>query len=160
MSFKLIENVLPNQIAEDISSLLLGSDFPWFYQDDGVVSEGTNYKYLTHIFYCENTVNSELYRVVKPLIKHINPRSLYRIKANLYLPTPTIIEHGLHVDFDWDDIFTAVYYVNSNNGYTKLSDNTKIESVQNTLAVLDPLVPHTSSTSTDNARVTINFNWF
>jgi len=68
--------------------------------------------------------------------------------------------NGLHFDYYWDDIHTAVYYVNTNDGYMALEDRIKIDSIKNRLAILKPLVPHTSSISTKTGRITINFNWF
>lgn len=158
---KIIDDVLSQQIANDIDVLLTGDSFPWFFMpcvvNPGDTSAG---QYLTHIFYDKHQVNSDFYKIIEPLLDVIKPRSLVRAKANLYPTTTTVTEHGFHVDYDWKDVYTAVYYVNNNNGYTALSDGTKIESVKNRLTILDPLVYHTSSTSTNGPRLVININWF
>jgi len=161
MLIKIIDNVLPQQIADGIDNLLTSNSFPWFFMPC-VVNPGdrSSGQYMIHIVYDKHKVNSDFYETIEPLIELINPRSLVRIKANLYPIADKIVEHGFHVDYDWSDIHTAIYYVNSNNGYTALEDGTKIESIKNRLVTLDPLVYHTSSTSTTNARITINFNWF
>jgi hypothetical protein len=78
----------------------------------------------------------------------------------LYPPIEKIIEHGFHTDYSWNDINTAIYYVNNNDGHTALDNGEKIKSIKNRLAILSPLVPHSSSTSTQTGRITINFNWF
>ena len=56
---------------------------------------------------------------------------------------------------------SAVFYLNSNNGYTLFEDGTKVESVAGRLLVFDPHMAHTGSSSTDTKnRVVINFNYF
>jgi len=160
MNVTIMDNVLPTDTADEIERFVGGSDFPWFFNDQGVAFENSKGHYFTHMLYIENRIYSQFFNVVEPLLAIINPRSIYRIKANLYPSTDTIIEHGFHVDYNWDDIHTAVYYVNTNDGYTAIEDGTKIDSIKNRLAILKPLVPHTSSTSTKTKRITINFNWF
>ena len=44
---------------------------------------------------------------------------------------------------------TAVFYVNTNNGYTEFEDGTKVESVENRIIFFDGSRPHNSSTCTD-----------
>lgn len=160
MSVQIINNALTASVADEIENFLTGNSFPWFYNKEGVVYADSNGSYFTHIFYFDHTINSEFFNVVKPFFELIKPRSLYRIKANLYPQTTEIIEHGFHTDYSWNDLHTAVYYVNSNDGYTALESGGKIESIKNRLAILGPLVSHSSSTSTQMARVTLNFNWF
>lgn len=159
MKVTIMDNVLPTNTADEIERFVGGSDFPWFYTP-GIVFKNTSGYYFTHMLYVENRIYSDFFHLVEPLLAIIKPRSIYRIKVNLYPPTDTIVEHGLHVDYNWDDIHTAVYYVNTNDGYTGIEDGTKIDSIKNRLAILKPMVPHTSSTSTKTQRITINFNWF
>ena len=161
MSFKIVDNVLPEHIANDIFSVLSSGSFPWFFTP-AVVYENNfnNGQYMSHVIYEDNMIKSKYYEILQPLLEIINPRSLVRAKANLYLVADKVVEHGFHVDYNWDDIKTAVYYVNSNDGYTKMEDGTKIQSVKNRLATLNPLVSHTSSTCTTGVRITLNFNWF
>ena len=55
---------------------------------------------------------------------------------------------------------TAVYYVNSNDGYTKFEGN-KIESVANRMIVFDSRINHTGTTCTNTKRrLVINFNYW
>tara|TARA_B100000287_G_C20388467_1_gene684571 strand:+ start:52 stop:402 length:351 start_codon:yes stop_codon:yes gene_type:complete len=99
-----------------------------------------------------------------PFFQKIQPVALIKIKANLNMPTENIIEHGYHNDIQdglhLDFIKTAVYYLNTNNGYTKFEDGTKVESVQNRLVVFDNKMKHTGTTCTDKPfRMVINFNY-
>lgn len=161
MKNKITDNFLPVETANQISSLLLGNNFPWYYNTavTGNFDENDN-EYYTHLFYADNRICSNFYNIIEPIVDLIYPRSLFRVKANMYPISEKIKEHGFHIDTEWDDVKTAIYYVNDNDGYTKLTDGTKIKSVKNKLVTLSPLVSHTSSTSTNGPRVTLNFNWF
>ena len=98
--------------------------------------------------------------LVVPLVEQLQPKSLMRVKANLYPSTETILEHDPHIDDDFSHK-GAVYFVNTNNGYTTTNDNTKVPSVENSVLLFDPSEPHFSSTCTDDKfRVTINVNYF
>jgi len=55
---------------------------------------------------------------------------------------------------------TAVYYINTNNGYTKLIDETIITSEENKLLTFDSNTKHTGTTCTDeNVRIVLNINY-
>ena len=83
-----------------------------------------------------------------------------RIKANVHARTHKIIEHGLHIDFQHPEMETAIYYVNTNNGYTMFENGTKVESVANRLVVFPTEMFHSGTTCTDEPRrVVINFNY-
>ena len=83
-----------------------------------------------------------------------------RIKANLYPSSETLHEHKMHVDFDYSHC-TALFSLNTCDGYTKLKDGTKINSVANRILLFDASEEHCSTTTTDTfARVNININYF
>ena len=54
--------------------------------------------------------------------------SSIRIKANWHSRTETVAGKSLHKDYPFERK-GAVYYINSNDGYTLFEDGTKIESV-------------------------------
>ena len=119
---------------------------------------------LVHVFCLANQF-SPWYHHLKPLISAINPIAIWRIKANLSVQQKTITEGGMHIDgngkLKYTNMMTSVYYVNSNDGYTKLEDGTKIESIENRLVTFNTNVQHTGSTCTDSkVRVVINLNYF
>jgi hypothetical protein len=90
-----------------------------------------------------------------------NLRQLQRCKANLYPRDTTFFEHAPHHDNTWEDAKGALFMVNTCNGYTRLHDGTKVNSVANRMLFFRPHLNH-SSTNTTNAhcRVTVNFNYF
>ena len=56
---------------------------------------------------------------------------------------------------------TSIFYMNTNNGYTKFEDGTKIESVANRLVSFPSNMKHKGTSCTDEkTRVVINFNHF
>jgi hypothetical protein len=128
-----------------------------------------------HLFYAGSVPISSFIEQLNPILEILNPVSLWRIKANLLTKTPTIVENEFHHDIDsFDDenrktIFpkkleqwtTSIFYVNSNNGYTKFEDGTKVESVANRMATFPANLKHTGTSCTEKkTRVVVNFNYF
>jgi Rps23 Pro-64 3,4-dihydroxylase Tpa1-like proline 4-hydroxylase len=69
----------------------------------------------------------------------------------------------MHVDLQdtWDNLKTAVFYINSNNGSTIFKDGTEIESIANRLVVFKSNLDHSSVSCTDQkARYVINLNYY
>jgi hypothetical protein len=66
----------------------------------------------------------------------------------------------MHRDYDHENLTTAIYYVNSNNGYTKFKSGEEIKSLENRLIVFKCNLLHSGTTCTDEKRrVVINFNF-
>ena len=87
-------------------------------------------------------------------------KALNRMKLNLYPRTDKIEVHEPHIDYDYDHK-GCLFSFNTCDGYTKLEDGTKIQSVENRALLFNPSTLH-SSTSTTNAkaRINININYF
>jgi len=78
------------------------------------------------------------------------------------------IESDFHSDFDYNSPTTdkiahwttGIYYINDNNGYTKLESGEVIQSKANRLLTFPANVRHLGSTCTDEkSRVLINLNY-
>ena len=98
-----------------------------------------------------------------PLIEKINPSSLLRIKGNLTTRTKEIVEYGNHRDYEIknESLKTAVFYINTNNGYTLFENGDKVDSVENRLVIFDTPMLHTGTSCTDEkTRVLLNFNFY
>ena len=127
---------------------------PWF-----VVYHESSLSF-SHRSYDQQTITSEWFSVLGPILRELNPKSLIRVKANLYPRTEEIEEHGYHTDFPFE-CTTSIFYLNTNNGYTKFEDGTVVESISNRLLTFPTLCRHTSASCTDKAgRININFNYF
>ena len=65
-----------------------------------------------------------------PLLSKLEAKCLLRIKANFFPNTETLREHSMHVDYDFSHS-GALLSLNTCDGYTKLKDGTKINSIAN-----------------------------
>ena len=55
---------------------------------------------------------------------------------------------------------TAIFYVNTNDGYTEFEDSTRVESVANKIVIFDSKLKHRGTTCTNQkTRVVINLNY-
>lgn len=169
MSYKVIDNFLPQGISEDIKSVMSGQHhdltperFYWHYNADVTGGNEDNpYDFqFTHMFFYRHKILSNFTFLLDPILDLLEAKAIVRIKGNLLTRTPEHYETGYHVDYKFP-CKTAVYYVNTNNGHTQFQNGKKVEAVQNRLLLFDSQEPHTSVTSTDTkARMVINFNYF
>lgn len=159
-TYQIIDNFLPKKNVNEIKNIMSSSIFPWYY-NDGVSSSNDDDFYFTHIFYNNYSFQSSFVEtIVFPLLEKIKPKSLIRIKGNLYPRTKFKHINNSHVDYNFEHS-GAIYYINSNDGNTILSDGTMVESIENRLLLFDPSKPHQSTHCTDeNYRMNINFNYF
>ena len=116
--------------------------------------------YLVHMIY-DYTITSPFFNnIIAPFDSLLDIKTLIRIKINMYPNTETMKEHGMHSDYPFSHK-SGVFYINTCNGYTRLEDDTKIDSVANRILLFDASRPHTPSTTTDQSvRMNINFNYF
>jgi len=158
---KEVKNVLKKEEAAQLKHDLTSNTFPWFIKKGIVNNTDTNYQFV-HNFYDEFKFNSDRYHLIHPVSFAINPSSIIRIKSNLLPRAEKIIEHEMHTDIPFaKNHKTAIYYVNTNNGYTKFEDGTKISSEENKLVIFEGNMEHTGTTCTDeDYRIVINFNYF
>ena len=182
--YELIDNFIPSDVFAQLTRALIppSSEYnvgegsigeqpteqvPWCYSPaDNVVSKGNEKGtadwrlfYLTHVVYA-HTIASPLYGIIIPHLNPLGIKALIRIKINMYPNTETLKEHGMHSDHPFSHK-AAILSINTCNGYTKLEDGTKIDSVANRMLLFDPSTLHSSSTTTDQpVRVNINMNYF
>jgi hypothetical protein len=85
-----------------------------------------------------------------------------RAKANLFTRTSENDGLGMHYDLnDNPDYDTIIFYLNDNNGGTRLGDGTFIQQKKNRALIIEGRVLHESVTQTDtNIRVNININYW
>jgi hypothetical protein len=173
---KIIDNFLSKTEFTDLKNNMLGNRFPWFYNPSvvGLKDENPDNFQFVHNAYYLNKPNSDFYqKCLEPLfikkLRDLKLGALIRIKANLTVKTGKVIEVlPYHCDFGDGDpespfhkSLTAIYYVNTNNGYTKFEDGTKIESVENRFVIFPTFLKHTSATTSDQKiRAVIVFNYF
>lgn len=139
---------------------MTNNDFPWFLNQEKTMTSSELYNYqFTHLFYNSFEKTSNYFFLIDPIINKINPISIIKIKANLTTFFENQFQYDFHTDYDYP-CYTAVYYINSNNGYTLFNDGTKIESIENRIAVFDSDILHTAVSSNDSKyRCVININY-
>ena len=171
-----MKKVFDDFLSEDeffkLNSQISSFSFPWYVTS--VINDGANddklscnekhNMQLVHIFYRDLCPQSESINFLFPLIEIIKPKSLISIKANLNFKSTDIIEHGFHNDWSFSKETkhkTGIYYLNTNNGYTKFSDGSKVDTKENRFVEFDSDMDHTGTTCTDSKyRIVINFNYF
>ena len=158
MSIKIIENCISKNDLQNIRDMFYSNTFAWYLQL-GVNTIGDGYTQFCHTFYSNFNQNSQNFITLKPIIDLLNPLSIIRVKANLLTKTDKIIKHGLHTDQDFK-CNTAIFYLNTNNGFTEFEDGNKVLSEENKLVIFDNFLKHTGTSCTDkNERIVINFNY-
>ena len=156
---KVIDDLLKPDDYEILRKTLMeDSSFQWEFANGVNMPGDGNYQFC-HIFYHQFEPRSQFFYNLFPIINELEPVSIVRIKANLNMKTPERIEYEMHKDVD--DCVTAIYYVNTNNGYTEFQSNgMKVESIENRLVIFDSNEKHRAVSTTDTARrVVINFNY-
>jgi hypothetical protein len=146
-------------------SVLNNESFPWNY-NPYIVSQrdkrDLDKHQFTHVFFRNShgeVFKSSNYQDLSDLIDKISPLEIMRIKANLGIKTSEHVEGGFHTDTGLEHN-TAIFYLNTNNGYTKFEDGTVVDSVANRLVVFDSRLLHSGFSQTDkNARCVINLNY-
>ena len=162
------DNYLPLDEIDKIETAMKSYFFAWYLPLGGIVHNNEVNDlggYFTHIFYDNSeVVPSTQYGGIRNLIyDNIKPTAIIRVKGNLFNKTEKIIEHGFHIDYDFkhENCWTSIFYINTNNGYTKFEDGTKVDSIKNRLLTFPTHMRHTSSTCTDeNYRINININYY
>lgn len=160
--YTILENALPQKEFDEIKKNILSNSFPWFYEDGIVINEKeTNYNfYFCHQFYANEKSISNYSHLLNPIIDIIKPQKIIRSKANLYLRNDTLIEHEMHFDFPYDHK-GIILSLNTNDGYTKIDPNIKIQSFENRLLFFNPKIDHCSTNCTDSKyRANIIINYF
>jgi|TARA_R100001086_G_scaffold206411_1_gene122223 hypothetical protein len=156
MTICVVKNFLKKEDFTHLENVMHGEFFPWYLNSVARPKDG--FHQLVHIFY-NDTVNSPFFTELKPILDILKPHKLIRIKANILFQTPTLVEHGYHVDMD-EQHHTAILYLNSNNGYTQFREGKKITSEKNKLIKFNGSLWHTGSSCTDqHHRTVINFNY-
>ena len=171
---QIIDNFLPEEYFNNLHNLMMGGGMMWNY-NDVVDYDGDNGGRIqfTHTFFSDNQgFISPLSDLVKPFVDLLKIRVLIRIKSNLTLrSTENDRESKFHYDHEFVGSklpdgtltsYTAIYYVNTNNGYTLFKDgNFKVDSVANRMVIFDSSKLHKGVRCTDEkTRVVINFNYF
>lgn len=162
---KIIDNILTKEQLNLIQETYLKDTNVPMYYVSGVASKEDNslgsYCHVHKIYEYPLGWVSHTQKVIFPILEYLDVNALIRIKVNFYPRTSKIIQHGLHRDQTFK-CKVALFFVNSNNGFTYLAkEKKKVESVENRIVLFNSSDEHNSTTCTNqNLRCTINFNYF
>jgi hypothetical protein len=159
--YKILDNFISKEELSNICDIIMGVDFPWYFQEkiNTLHSKIDTSFYFTHLVFINNKVNSDFFNLFLPVLAKLDIKSLIRVKINCYPCTDKIKENEPHKDYEYDHK-GVVFYFNTCNGYTKLNDGTKIDSIANRALFFNPAVPHQSTTCTNSkARFNMNINY-
>ncbi|NBP56621.1 2OG-Fe(II) oxygenase [bacterium] len=172
---KIIDNFLKKDEYFQILDILTSPQFDWHFNDTVSYSDKPNNSVndfqFSHIFYKNPNMTSQYFSVLSPILHNLNCDVLMRAKANLRSPTHIIEEAEMHLDVSYSSMInkldvmqalkTAIYYVNTNDGYTFFEDGTKVESIANRIVIFPSTMRHAGSTHTNaKYRIVLNFNYF
>ena len=160
---KIIDDFLPSYHFNQLQSLIFGKSFPWYYYPGTLIERGSEMlsgpSQFVSTFYNENRqYKASTFYIIDPVLSYLNCQELKRVKANLNIKTLFHRKSGYHID--WENVTTAVYYLNTNNGWTEFEKGGKVKSVANRIVIFDSNLKHQGVTCTDEKRrVVLNFNY-
>ena len=165
---QVIDNFLPEYYFRQISNMILGPEFPWYFNDSAVV-RGYDIGYqFVHTLYNRDRggIASNRYPLFDFVQQKLGVKRLDRIKMNLNTRTFFHRKSGFHNDQrhprEGHPLHqkTAVFYINTNNGWTEFKKGCKVKSVANRIVIFDSNLEHTGVTCTnEKRRVIVNFNY-
>lgn len=157
---KVIDDFLPPDQHGEMLEVLLGADFPWYYNKslvaDGYVDD--NYQFTHAVVRDFDGERSWAYPLIEPILERLGHPKLLRAKLNLGPRDAQHTEGGFHIDCV--NRTTALFYVNTTNGFTKFADGTIVEGIANRLVEFDSNTMHTGVSQTDeHVRCVLNLNY-
>ena len=166
---KIEDDFLAQDDFYELQTFMVGPEpaLPWYYNSIIDSDDDVDKFQFTHLFYTDWVPISSSMKILNPILIKIDPVSLWRIKANLLTRTSNIVENEFHQDATvttyntaQSKMMTAIFYMNTNNGYTEFEDGTKVESVANRIVIFPTNTKHRGTSCTDErTRVVINFNY-
>ena len=186
MKIEVYDNFLPKEEFENLRDIIVWNfSLPFYFQpsvtafdtNDNCKDNGFWNWYATHHLYKDDDYDSprssdfsddyifstHFKSVYDSFIPRFEEMGIYtrlqRIKINMYPYTTEVMEHDPHYDNEKEHR-GALFSLNTCNGFTKLHEGTRIDSVANRLMLFYPHHMHNSSTTSDApARYNINFNF-
>jgi hypothetical protein len=160
-TYQILDNYLEEEKFIPLRNFLTADHFPWYFQNSvaKIDQENLDDYYFTHIIYDNHVPQSNAFSNFIPLLEKIGINSLIRVKVNLYPNIGNFVINQPHIDYNFSHR-GAVFYINTNNGFTILNNSIEITSIENRILFFDPTKNHQSTHCTDSkARITVNINY-
>ena len=172
---KILDNVIPNTLADEIESFILFSGkIEWYFQPNISGVQSDMIPGFSHIIW--SPPNSEvdishMYFINQILYKMANVTNsiiydCYQCRLFLQVPSNKSLSTDLsiHTDLDFPH-YVCLYYVNDSDGDTIFYDNNKeiikkISPKKGRVVLFDGDIFHTASIPSKNIRCVVNFDFF
>ena len=160
---KIIDNFLSDDDFKITQHYFLDSAIDWKFNDSIVSFEKgiDQYQFVHEFCNVQRPFKSNYSNFLQPILTKLNALYIFRMKANLRPRTHQIIHSAYHTDMDLNQQ-TAIFYLNTNNGYTRFKDDSipDVQSVANRFLTFDGSLQHSGTSCTDqNVRVVLNINY-
>ena len=169
---KIVKNFLPKKEFKNIQSILMSSNFPYYYQNNYLFHEkhkGGNFEDYFFVHIIKDQITSDiiadkptLENILDPIMLRLKANTLIRAKINLYPNQHRHVRSNWHVDqvMNNENVKVALFCVNTCNGYTDFKTGEKAPSVENTIILSNANEIHRSVSQTDTKiRINININY-
>ena len=160
---KIIDDFLSPSDFKITQNFFQSPDFLWHY-NEGIANrkQGLDQFQFVHPFFdISKPSQTDWSPFLQPILTKLNAKYIFRIKANLRPRTSQGVLSEFHTDMNLNQQ-TAIFYLNTNNGYTKFKDNTldDVPSVANRLLTFYGHLQHCGCSATDcNNRIVLNINY-
>lgn len=131
-NYKIVDNFLDESYFASLKALITSNNFPWFYQEDISIAEGSfdpnllNFGF-SHVFFRDNQINSNFFANIEPLLEKLsvetNCKYLLKARADLTVFNENKHRHRIHKDL-FEDHITAIFYINNTTAETVLYKHT------------------------------------
>lgn len=141
---QVVDDFLPKEDFEKILNVVATKDFPWYISDSSDYNNDGNTQ-LFHILYNNNIPFSKHFEVFNPLYHKLNIFSLFKVRLIATLKYNGI-DNKFHSDTEnipVNNVYTAVYYLNDNDGGTEFEDTKNIvHSKENRVVIFPSQLKH------------------
>lgn len=158
---QVIDNFLPPEQFDQLKKLIDSETFAWYLIKNVGGPNDTSDIYFIHTFFNGCAPQSSLFNPILNIFRDkLKPKAIIRMRTNLYPQKEKLIEHEQHTDFGFSHK-GMVFYINTNDGFTRLDDGTKVMSVENRALLFDAGSLHNSTNCTDQkSRMVLTINYF
>jgi hypothetical protein len=164
MKYQIIQNFLEEEHFKKIKKTLTGLDFPWMYRPTCNLLDKKDGCCFTHCFYSDDESKSSFNKELNILYKKLQVVGIKQSRATLLLKDRDNMRGYFHSDFSFkENMFTAIFYITSNNGYTLLGEKeqNKDNCQENKVVIFPVNFLHTYVRQTDDSqRIVIKVNYF
>jgi len=161
MDYKIIENFLSKEELLNIQEQLMSQkfDIPWYFREHMTNKDDF---YFRHILYENHVSFSKGFDdIARPILKKLNCIAPITVKANLVLAKEKRFQSEFHIDKHFE-CKTAIFYVNTNNGYTLIDrkKQIKVPCEANKILIFNSNIEHAMVSQTDEPRrIVVNLNY-